>query len=281
VTLIHIPVANKTAQINAAVAASTAEWLLLTDADARLPARVLQTMIATALTRPSIGAVGSAVEPESAHPLERRHWRMLNAMRLRESESFQTTVLSGSCLLFHRSVVGVLPDDVTADDMYLPLAAALSGRLVACVPDTVIDQRSPIWLVDLFWHKERKARACLKEALRFWPERHRMAAVSRPFLFWRLVQLAAMPCLLALGLVFGSIWFVQTLGPLNAGIALVCLAALAFAGRRVPALRPLWEAVALCVLLWAVLLTALARYPWAELSAAIPRLVTRAPVGAK
>ena len=127
--LIQLPRADKTAQLNAALATSTAEWVLVTDADALLPRGILKRLVGVASADPRIGSVGAAVNPEPARPIEKLHWRMLNALRLREGEAFHATILAGPCYLFRRSLVTSIPDDVVADDAQPLLLRALHPGL--------------------------------------------------------------------------------------------------------------------------------------------------------
>jgi cellulose synthase/poly-beta-1,6-N-acetylglucosamine synthase-like glycosyltransferase len=269
---IQLPVANKTAQVNAALVQATADWVLVTDADALLPPGILKSLVSVALSDRGVGAVGAAVKPEPGHAVEKLHWRMMNGMRLRESQAFHVTILAAPCYLFQRSAVPRLPEDVVADDAYVGLAVARGGRRVACLTDEVMETRSPSSLIELLWHKERKARACLREVLRCWRHRDEMSEESGRFVMWRLTQHALAPAVAAIALLAGLAWLVQSFGAAGLGVSILALTLLLIAGQVTPA-RPMWEACTLTVLLWSALIIGLFRYPWAGLSGSLPRVV--------
>lgn len=275
--LLTLAAADKVAQLNAALGRSDADWLLVTDADARLPPDTLLTLVRRATAAPDVAVVGAAVEPAHAHALERLHWRISNHLRLRESARGAASIVTGPCYLFARDLLARLPGDVVADDVHVALAAAADGRRVAFVEARVVEQRAPRALAELFAHKRRKADAYLREVFRFLPRVGRMPRAARAVFLWRAAQLLLVPALSVAAILSTAelVWQAQLPVAAGAALALVCapVGALLWLGRRGPA--DLALGVALAALLVAVLLTALAGYPFSRQTACYPKLATR------
>jgi len=207
---ISVPIANKAHQLNVALRQARAEWVLVTDADARLPRQTLQTLVLTTLQDPMLGAVGTPVRPAGAHPIERAHWQISNCIRRLEAAVGLGSLLMAPCYLFRRALVPAFPDDVVADDVHVALAVAAAGWRVGLVPVTVRELRTPRSLPELVWHKQRKLAAYWRELLRgvtgsrptmrtTAPPAVRMSVLSARFLC-HLVHVAAAPSLVLLAL---------------------------------------------------------------------------------
>ncbi len=275
--LLTLAAADKVAQLNAALGRSDADWLLVTDADAHLPPDTLLTLVRCATSAPDVAVVGAAVEPAHAHAFERLHWRISNRLRLRESARGAASIVTGPCYLFARDLLARLPGDVVADDVHVALAAAAGGRRVAFVDAHVVEQRAPHTLAELFAHKRRKADAYLREVFRFLPLVGRMPRAARAVFLWRAAQLLLVP-VLSVAAILGTaelVWQAELPLAAATALALVCapLGALLWLGRRGPA--DLALGMALAALLVAVLLTALAGYPFSRQTACYPKLTTR------
>src|SRR5690606_7259509 len=92
--------ANKVAQLNEALARVRASWVLVTDADARMPPGTLDALLAAARD-PQVGVVGTPVVPSRPHPLDGWHWRLSNWIRRVERRAGGTTGLAvAPCYLF-------------------------------------------------------------------------------------------------------------------------------------------------------------------------------------
>ena len=96
-SLIRFPTASKTAQLNAALRRAEAEWVMVTDADARLPEETLQLMMAAGEVDPLVGVVGAPVDPARPHALEALHWRLGNYLRRREGRCGCASLVAGPC----------------------------------------------------------------------------------------------------------------------------------------------------------------------------------------
>src|SRR4051794_13406589 len=64
--LVRMPVAAKTTQLNAALRRTEADWVMVTDADARLEPRTLSSLVAVAEADPLLAVIGTPVQPVGA-----------------------------------------------------------------------------------------------------------------------------------------------------------------------------------------------------------------------
>lgn len=274
VTLIRLDVADKTRQLNAGLAHGRGQWVVVTDADARLEPDTLTRLVEVGEADPSVAVVGATVTPERAHALERLHWRVANVIRRYESACGSASLVAAPCYAFRRTLIDRLPDDVVADDVHVTLAAAARGRRVTIADVEVIEQRSPIRLTDLFAHKRRKTDAYLREIFRFLPRVWQMPSPARAIFLWRAAHLTVLPVLLALGALGSALALSQSHLPPGVRLVLPGVAAVLFVaswwgiGRgSSPVLL-----VAHGVLLTAVTLAALVSYPFTRQTSAFPKV---------
>jgi hypothetical protein len=281
--LLRLPVADKVVQLNAALAHSDGDWVLVTDGDARLPPETLSTLVTVGEADADLAVLGTPVEPAHAHPLERRHWAILNYLRQAESRCGSASIVAGPCYLFRRRLLRDFPDDVVADDVHVAFAAAASGGRVGYVQPAVTELRSPAHLRDLFWHKVRKADAYLREIFRFLPRLGAMRSPAREVFLWHATQMILVPA--ALGAVLIGLVGVLTgtrLTPdgalLTGSAAALVVTGASLADRHA---RRVVEGVALGILLMVVLLTALIAYPFSRQSACYPKIASALPARVK
>jgi hypothetical protein len=195
--LVRSPVAGKTAQLNAALAHATSDWVLVTDADALLPAYAIDALRA-AVRAQGAAVAGMPVVPIAAHPLERLHCELANALRVSEHDRGSSGLVVGPCYMFERGLFHRFPDDVVADDVYVSLAALTTDRPIALAAGgVVVETRSPRTLRGLIAHKLRKADAYLHEIRRFVFAAPRTPAARRPFV-WRALMVSGVPTLIGL-----------------------------------------------------------------------------------
>lgn len=171
--------AGKTVQINFALRHCRADWVLVTDADARLESDTLKRLVRDALSGPPAGAVGATVTPSSAHPWEMLHWRVADRRRLREAAAGGASIVTGPCYLLRRSLLNAFPGDVIADDVHAAFRSAAAGLRTGFVRADIVELRSPRTLAELLPHKYRKAHAYVREIFRFLPRSGRMAPAGR------------------------------------------------------------------------------------------------------
>ena len=274
VDLLQHGAADKAAQMNVALARCRAEWVLVTDADARLPPDTLRAMLRETRTRPGVDVVGTLASTPG-HPLEQVHWQVSNWIRRREWSLGTTGLVIATCYLFRRRLVQRIPDGCAADDVHVACKAAASGKRVGLAEVTVLEIRAPATAWGVLRHKMRRTRGYLREVLRFLPSVARMAGPMRLVFAWRALALIGVPlaALAALGWITSAALGGQVpAAVLGASAAL--LAALAAGiwalGRYRPGHKSLlvvYPAVTL-----AILSLALLSYPFARKTGSLERV---------
>jgi cellulose synthase/poly-beta-1,6-N-acetylglucosamine synthase-like glycosyltransferase len=272
--------ADKTAQLNEGLARARAPWILVTDADASLPAETIGRLVSAGEADPAIGVVGVPAVPADAHPLDRWHWHVSNGIRRLEHRVGTTGLVVASCYLFRRSLLDRFPADAVADDVHVACLAASAGSRVALVDIEVTELRAATTGFLWYCHKVRRARGYLREVFRFLPHARRMTPPAAAVFLWRAAALTLAP---VAGVV--SIIAMLTSGGMElvadfagfAALALVCrgdVARVSQLGRVFPGLTlPLWTL--------AITMTALVTYPFVRQTAHFPKVgapVRRAPV---
>lgn len=272
---IRVGVADKTRQLNAALGQCHAPWVVVTDADARLPRETLLRLAATAAAHPDAAVLGTTVTPARAHAVERLHWQVANHIRRLESARGSASLVAGPCYAFRRTLLTRFADDVIADDAHVALAAAVEGGRVVIADVRVTEERSPVRLADLFSHKIRKTDAYLREIFRFLPRIGAMSPPTQAMFLWRAAQLTILPVLIALG-VLGVVAAGAQALPLGLALVLPAAAMLLLVaswwgiGRTASPLLLLAHGVVLSL----VTLAALAAYPFTRQTAALPKIPT-------
>jgi len=274
-SLIRFPTASKTAQLNAALRRADADWVMVTDADARLPEETLELMMGAGEADPLVGVVGAPVNPARPHALEALHWQLGNYFRGREGRRGCASLVAGPCFVFRRALLDVWPDDVVADDMHATFTAMASGRRVSLIDVAVTELRSPQGLGGLIWLKFRRAHAYLREVFRFLPRVSTMTSTARAVFLWRAAHLILLPLLLVATGGLGLVWL---------GHVMTAPAALLWAGAVIGAAvvacwrsrvaRSLVTVLALGALIVPTLLLALAAQPLWRQTAAFPKVAT-------
>lgn len=271
VTFVPTGTADKTLQLNSALARSSAPWIVVTDADAELPPATLRALVDVAEARSGVSVVGTPLTPSTRYPLELLYWRISNFVRRLESRRGSASTVVAPCYLFRRSLVDRFPADVVADDLYVSFAAAAAGDSIGFADVDVLELRSPRDAREFFAHKRRKAAAYLRELFRFAPAIRRMPAASRIGFIWRGLQLTVAP---VLGIAYClGVAIELAARPWLAGLAgLLALACLA--GWRRSVGTPALASVRLVALLTIVVLSTLVRYPWVRQTASYPKVAS-------
>lgn len=253
---------NKTAQLNEALRFEPfGEWILVTDADASLPADALTKLMALSTSDDRIGLAGVRVRPESAHELESLHWRATDWLREREFERGSAGIVAAPCYLARRELLAALPADTVADDVHVSCRAMLAGLRVGHADCTVLELRSPRTLGALTRHKFRKADAYLREVVRFTPRAFAIHQPLRAIFLWRAVLLTVVPLL-------------AVAASIAAALALPFTAlAIAFSLLLIRPIRNSLQPFLLAALLGAVSAAALVAYPFSRQGASFPKIV--------
>lgn len=206
-SLVRFPEADKTAQLNAGLRRGDAPWVVVTDADARLPAETLERLVAAGEADRAVGVVGAPVTPAGPHPLEALHWRLGNYLRGREGRRGCASLVAGPCYAVRRELLTAWPADAVADDLYAAFTAMAAGRRVELIDVAVTELRSAHRLGELVRHKFRRGHAYLGEVFRFLPRVAPMTPAARTVFLWRAAHLTILPLLLLVtaGVVLGGL----------------------------------------------------------------------------
>jgi len=211
-TVADTPAASKSAQVNRALASCRAPWVLVTDVDCLLAPDTLRRLVRKGESDPLIAAVGATVVPAAAHAGEALHWAVADNLRVLEGAHGATSIVTGPCYIFRRDVMPSFAPGVVADDAHAAFRCAAAGRRVCFVPAVVSDVRSPHSLAEMVPHKYRKARAYLREIVRFFPRIGSMHRRARQVFLWHAAQMiAGPPAAVALGA--AMLAFVVAAGP--------------------------------------------------------------------
>jgi hypothetical protein len=197
--------------------AATSDWVLVTDADARMAPGSLRALVSQALAAPDVRVVGTPVQPRGAHPLDEWHWRVSNGLRAFEFRRGSAGLVVGPCYLVRRDLLLEVPDDVLADDLYVTCRAAVSGGRAAVVSSLVVELRSPQSNRAWFRHKRRRGVGYLREVLRFLPQVPGMRGPARHAFLLRFGLLTALPASLMAAV--GAAATLASAHPAAAGVA--------------------------------------------------------------
>jgi cellulose synthase/poly-beta-1,6-N-acetylglucosamine synthase-like glycosyltransferase len=133
VTVLALPERRgKPAALNAAVAASRGEVLVLTDARQPLSPESVAALV-EALGDPALGAVGGELELEGDAPAG-AYWRYEAFIRRREAASGSTVGVSGALYAIRRALWRPLPEETILDDVLVPMRVRLLGHRVGLEP---------------------------------------------------------------------------------------------------------------------------------------------------
>lgn len=253
VLYLETTLANKARQINEALAHIRTPWVLVTDADARMPADTLRRLVRVALSDSRIAVVGTTVMPRQPYPLDAWHWRISNALRRVEHRFGRTTgLVVAPCYLFRRALLDQLPNDTIADDVHVACLAAQAGWRSALVMCDVEELRAATTLRGWLHHKVGRTAGYLREVFRFLPTASRMAWPMRTVFLWRAAALTIGPPI-ALALL---VMLAFMAGPaVVAGVGGFVLAAGAIRGIPTIGRSLIDGAIALALPFWLVLIT--------------------------
>lgn len=250
---------SKAAQLNEALRLVSAPWVLVTDADARMPGDTLKRLVDAAEGDPRIGVVGTPVRPGGGHPLDGWHWRLSNGIRRAEARFGTAGLVAAPCYLFRRSLIDAFPADATADDVHAACAAAAAGARVAFVDADVREIRVSTSGAGWYRQKIRRTVGYLREVMRFLPVTGRMPGASRAVFLWRASALTLAPLLGLAGVVAAGLAY----GPRPLAV-LACVGIGAASIRALPRRGAVLVHAALIVALplsaWIVALAALSVY---------------------
>jgi len=194
IRVIECPDRGKVLQINHVLPYLKGEIIVNTDADSCLAPDTLRWLAAEFNASPDVMVVGACSRPDQTLNEDDHFWDSQNQGRFLESDALSAFSVIAACYAFRKSLLPYFPADVTADDVYVPLAAAgAGGRAVYSFFARAVETRSPLSYSVFLKHKFRKASAVLHEHLRFFRRLPDMHAKTAAMFLSRLAQLTLMP----------------------------------------------------------------------------------------
>jgi glycosyltransferase involved in cell wall biosynthesis len=195
---------GKAAQLNHAMERLTEEFVVVTDADARLDPACLRELVHVLLRTPDTAMVGALVSPAASMPEERAYWWFLNRLWWLEGEVLGSAMVSAACYAIRRSHCPRFPDDVHCDDAFLMSAmGAGRARVRLCLAAGATELRVPRTVAETLRFRIRRGCGYLRELRRVRPrpDSHAGWRIARAFrLFHFQVAPALASALVALGL---------------------------------------------------------------------------------
>lgn len=197
--LLVSPRKGKIRQLNFALSHSRGEIIINSDADGILERDAVINIVREFMNDNQVGVAGAFVFPKNTIPIERQFWMMQNKSRLLETEVLSSSIVIAVCYAFRRSVIGEFPDDVIADDIFLPFFANMNGYKTVYSRDAVACEiRCPENIWELLRHKFRKCNAYIIELLRFLHKSAYMSLRWKMIYYTKVLQLLFLPWFLVL-----------------------------------------------------------------------------------
>jgi cellulose synthase/poly-beta-1,6-N-acetylglucosamine synthase-like glycosyltransferase len=166
--IIQTNVRGKIHQINKILPKIKSGIIVITDVDAFLKKNSLIELVREFQSDPKVMVVGAMVFPQDALAEEVQYWKVQNQIRILESQACSSSIVIANCYAFRRGLIKSFPEDVVADDIYIPFYANSKGFRTVYSPNVVTyERRAPRTMSDLIKHKFRKANAWMIETLRF------------------------------------------------------------------------------------------------------------------
>jgi len=183
-------------QINEALAYIKGDFILISDCDGLLPNNTIEIMLEE-FSDENVGVVGAYVVPRSRRKDDIIFWIIQNRMRCIESIYGHSPVVVGVCHAFRKGILNRLPEDVWAEDIFIPFLANLKGFNVLYSPHIIVEEtRTPETTKDFLRHKIRKAEDNIRELLRFLPDIFRMKIRWAIVYVTRFIQILVLPAFL-------------------------------------------------------------------------------------
>ncbi len=141
VRLLSLPRSGKATALNAAVAATSADVVVFTDANSMLQADAIRALVRP-LADPDVGGVAGDQrytrdgETEGTAVGERDYWSFDRALKRAQSASGSIVGATGALYAVRRELVAPIPDGV-ADDFYVSLAVVGRGARLVFEPEAV------------------------------------------------------------------------------------------------------------------------------------------------
>jgi cellulose synthase/poly-beta-1,6-N-acetylglucosamine synthase-like glycosyltransferase len=160
---------GKINDINSVLPKLKADYVMITDADSLVSRNTLKEFNKV-LSDPGIGAVGAYTKPSRSTREEMGFWETNNRLRLLESRFFSSSTMIAASYAFRRKLIPKFEEDVIADDLFSTFKILSKNyKVIYTDKATALERRSPSTFSEMVKHKSRKARANIRETLRFLP----------------------------------------------------------------------------------------------------------------
>jgi cellulose synthase/poly-beta-1,6-N-acetylglucosamine synthase-like glycosyltransferase len=199
---------GKILQLNYYLPEVSSDIIFNTDVDSEFDSDIILKIADEYRRDPKAGVVGAYVMPQDCCDEDKYYWDKQNKIRVLESKAFSSSIVIANCYSFKRELIDKFPEDVIADDIYIPFMATIKGyRTIYSSNAHCVELRGPKNIKEMAKHKFRKGNAYITEILRF------IYHLPKMNLFWKLIflshtfQLLLMPwvllllCLLTISLI--------------------------------------------------------------------------------
>lgn len=192
--VIQTNVRGKIHQINKILPKAKSDIIVITDVDAFLKENSLVELVREFQSDPKVMVVGAMVFPQDALAEEIQYWKVQNQIRILESRACSSSIVIADCYGFRNGLIKSFPEDVVADDIYVPFYANSRGFRTVYSPNVVIyERRVPKTVADLIRHKFRKANAWMIETLRFLYQLPKLNHFWKMIFITKAIQLLGLP----------------------------------------------------------------------------------------
>ncbi len=160
---------GKINDINSVLPKLKTDYVMITDADSLVSRNTLKEFNKI-LNDPGIGAVGAHTKPMKSTKEETDFWETNNSLRLLETRFFSSSTMIAASYAFKRGLMSKFEEDVIADDLFATFKILSKNyRVIYTDKATALERRSPSTFSEMVKHKSRKARANIRETVRFLP----------------------------------------------------------------------------------------------------------------
>lgn len=159
---------GKVNQINHALNIVSQEFVVFTDADARLDPSCIKNLLRLLMNDPQTAVAGASIIPSGTLLEEKIHWRVLNHIWRLEGEVLSCAGISGVCYAVRRKAIKALNRSSLTEDIHMALASRIRKFRVRLSPSAIADEiRTPQNLKELLRFRRRRGKGYLSELLLF------------------------------------------------------------------------------------------------------------------
>jgi cellulose synthase/poly-beta-1,6-N-acetylglucosamine synthase-like glycosyltransferase len=160
---------GKINDINSVLPKLRTDYVMITDVDSLISRNTLKEFNRI-LSDPEIGAVGAHTKPLKSTKEDMDFWETNNNLRFLESRFFSSSTMIAASYAFKRGLVSKFEQNVIADDLFAAFKVLSKNyRVIYTNKATAVEKRAPSAFSEMVRHKSRKARANIRETIRFLP----------------------------------------------------------------------------------------------------------------